>query len=347
MSSQMQQGQPRIGILYTGGTFGMVPSERGYVPSDDLPDRVERALSGELRSWLHWIEHGAGPPVNSADVSPRYWYRLAEAIRSRADAYDGFVVIHGTDTLSYTGSALSFLLAGLGHPVVVTGSSLPLVEEGSDALPNFEGALRAAASPRLTDVGLAFGDSLFRANRSSKRFGTFDNPFASPNAAPLAHLGNPLRWRNATPCPSDVLPTARWQPEIKVTLLPVFPGIEGSLLRSAAENGARGLLLECYPSGIGPGGDPDFVAAISELTAAGVTVAAIPQNQHGRVRLGQYASSSPLRDAGLISGADMTREAALTKLHYLLSTDLEPDSVARYFCSNLRGELTEQDPNAT
>ncbi len=343
MNDQPRKTSSRVGVLYTGGTFGMVPSERGYVPSGDLPGRVEAVIDEELRRNVHWIQHGAGPPVNSADVSPAHWYRFAEAIRAHADDHDGFVVIHGTDTLSYTGSALSFLLADLEQPVVVTGSSQPLGEAGSDAVPNFEGALRAAGAGRKSGVSLAFGGTLFQANRSSKRFGDFQNPFASPNAAPLAELGDTVRWLDTQPPSRIELPPASWQADVKVALLPVFPGIEGSWLRRAADHGIRGLILECYPSGVGPGGDPEFVSALRDLTGAGVLVTAIPQNRYGRVRLGQYASSSPLREAGLISGADMTREAALAKLHYLLSTGLDTGTVAELFSTSLRGELTEED----
>jgi len=335
-----------VGVLYTGGTFGMVRSQRGYVPSIDLPARAQAELhaAGDPDGLpeLVWLDAGLGPPVNSSDITPSHWYALADAIRNRVADCAGFVVIHGTDTLAHTASALSFLLAGVNAPIVVTGARAPLGEAGSDALDNFRGALRAAASGRPVGASIAFGGYLLRANRSSKRFGTRANPFASPRVEPLARLGPPLEWIDEPPAPRPPLPPARAHPRA-VVVLAVYPGIDGDTVRAVTARSPAGLLLEAYPAGVGPGGDTDFAAAIAEADAAGIVVAAVAQSQHGSIRLGHYASSTPLHEAGLVGAADMTPEAALTKLHYLLGTDLDGEDLRAHFARDLCGELSTAD----
>ncbi len=328
-----------IGVLYTGGTFGMRPSDRGYEPSMDLPARVDRALSDESLPAIRWLDPDAGPPVGSSDITPAFWYRLAATIRRHGESLDGFVIIHGTDTLAYTGAALSFLLAGLDRPVVVTGARAPLGEPGSDALDNFRGALVAAASGHA-EVTVAFNGLLLRANRSSKRFGTEAHLFTTPHWPALATFtADGLQWSNEAAMPKwPRIPVARYQPEARVALLSAYPGMDGNTVRALLGNGAAGLILEGYPSGIGPGGDGDFVAALAEADAAGILLLGTSQAQYGTVRMGQYATSTPLAAAGLISGADLTREAALTKLHYLLCCHLDTEQRKALLRRDLRGE---------
>lgn len=340
--------KPGIGVIYTGGTFGMVPSAAGYVPTTDLPQRVIDeipALKSRDMPVMEWIPH-PGPPVDSSDITPAFWYELAETIHGHASAFDGFVLIHGTDTLAYTGSALSFMLAALDSPVVLTGSSIPLGEPDSDAPMNFLNALRIAASGNCSEVTIAFGTQLLRANRATKRHGSADNPFTSPCAKPLAELDDVICWTNVQPAARDrALPRfeAATQRDVRVAMLPVFPGIDAELIRTVCATGIRGLILEAYPSGIGPGGDTGFVESIHQAVESGVVVAAISQARHGSVQLGRYASGTPLAEAGLIGGADMTREAAYAKLHFLLACGLTPAEVRSLFARNLRGELTIND----
>lgn len=334
-----------VGVFYTGGTFGMLPSTRGYAPSTDLPARVEASVPGLHAADMPrivWLDPGAAP-VNSSDITPRFWFDLAAAIRAARAACDGFVIIHGTDTLAYTGSALSFLLADLDCPVVITGAGAPLGEERSDAADNLLNALGVAGDGRRAEVMVAFGGLLLRANRSSKRHGNREALFVSPNAPALAELGTAAHHLSqAAALPDIALPPAAWR-DCRVVLLPVYPGIDGSTLRAIHATGIEGLILEGYPSGVGPGGDAGFVAAVRALDEAGVIVAAISQSRHGVVRLGRYASSTPLAEAGLIGGADMTREAALAKLNFLLRCGLDTDSIKDWFGRNLRGELTADD----
>lgn len=336
-----------VGVIYTGGTFGMVPSRHGYVPTTDLPERV-RASMPELANTdipaIEWIAH-TGLPIDSCDTTPAFWYDLAANIARQADVCRGFVVIHGTDTLAYTGSALSFLLAGLECPVVLTGSRIPLGEPDSDAEANLLAAIRVAASGRTSEVTIAFGDRLMRANRTTKRHGSRDNPFDSPCLEKLADLGETIHWHDTQPAMVDPdLPRLEEaiRHDIRVAVLPVYPGISGDLVRAISTTGIHGLILEVYPSGVGPGSDADFVTAVSQAITNDIVVGAVSQARRGSVHMGQYASGTPLAKAGLVGGADMTREAAYTKLHTLLSCNRSPASVRTLFARDLRGELTDE-----
>lgn len=328
-----------VGILYTGGTFGMVASDQGYVPSTDLPQRAQAAFADTDLPELVWLDAATGPPVNSSDIGPRFWFTLAQTIREHRDQCVGFVVIHGTDTLAYTSSALAFLLADLDCPVVVTGARAPLGERDSDALDNLHDAIHAVAHGLSPEVTVAFAGRLLRGTRASKRHGSRAHVFATPDDDTLAH---PVR-SCAEPCHNALAPAKLPAPSVhdrEVTLLPIYPGIPGDLVRAAVDRGIAALLLEAYPAGVGPGNDADFVAAVRDASERGVIVAAIPQSRLGSIRLGRYASSTPLANAGLLGGGDMTREAALGKLHWLLGTALSTADIRERFVHDQRGELT-------
>jgi len=346
MGSRPQQ-EP-IGVIYTGGTFGMVAAADGYAPAADLPERVEQALSdcgaGELPT-IEWLDHG-WPALDSADIPPSLWYDLAATIATASDNYAGFVIIHGSDTLAYTASALSFLLAGFERPVIVTGAGTPLEQPKSDALDNFIQSLRVASAGRCHEVGVVVGRWLLRANRTTKRHGKPDAPFTSPCIAPLAELDAGIRWRtDAPPLPSATpwQPTAWATQAVRVGLLPIYPGVTAATLRAVASSAPDGLVLEAYPAGVGPGADTDFVTAVGELVAAGTVVVAVSQGRGDNLRMGQYASSTPLAQAGLIGGADITREAALAKLHVMRSAGLDPATTANTFVRDLCGEVTDTE----
>lgn len=337
-----------VGLIYTGGTFGMQQSERGYEPSDDLPQRVERDVP-ELRAPemppVEWIEHEAGPPIASSDITPPFWYALANTIRAHSDRCRGFVVIHGTDTMAYTGAALSFLRPAGDSPVIVTGASRPLGEDGSDAATNLLNALRVIAATVTTETGIVFGDRLLRANRATKRHGTYGQPFASPACEPLARIGERLEYRADADGerPSGGSPEpATGAEDVHIAMLPVYPGLDARTFNAVVDTGVQGIVLEAYPAGIGPGADRAFVDAIAGADARGVVVGAVSQARDGRIRLGRYASSTPLAAAGVVSGADMTREAALAKLHVLFTGGATPESARERFARNLQGELTDE-----
>lgn len=341
----MTAGHARpVGLVYTGGTFGMRASTRGYVPAADLPERTREEVAGLLgpdMPPLEWIDHGAGPPINSADATPAFWHALAGSLHAHAGTCSGFVIVHGTDTLAYTGAALSFALAADAPPVALTAARRPLGEDGSDAGANLRDAVRVADSGVARECCVVFGGRVLRANRTTKRHGDADNPLSSPCAAPVAVLdsgGVRPGDAPALPAPDPVLGRAR-RHQPRVVVVAVFPGIDGAFVDAVADAGAHAIVLEAYPSAIGPGGDRGFVDALARARRRGILVAAVSQARTGFVRLGRYAASTALAEAGVIGAGDMTREAAVAKLDYLLGTGLEPEAAEAAFQRNLRGEL--------
>ncbi len=333
-----------ISIIYMGGTFGMRPSEHGYAPAKDLGSLIRQRmpeLAAETMPEYELSEYDE--PLESSNATPHHWYDLAQRIRSADDRFDGFVVIHGTDTLAYTASALSFLLGDFDKPVIVTGSQIPLCEPRSDAQLNLISAVQAIDAGRLREVCVCFGPRILRGNRTIKLKATELDAFDSPNFPPLVEIGTELRFSGASglPEPSGVFPN-RPPPfrDSNIAVLPVFPGISARLIDAITETGAKGLVLRCYGVGTAPTADRAFLAALKRASDAGMVMVGVSQCPQGRVSLRHYAAGSALADAGVLSGSDMTAEAAVTKLHALFALGLERDAVADLVLRNLRGELT-------
>lgn len=333
-----------VSIIYTGGTLGMRPSARGYVPAGDLGALLEERLP-ELGadSMPAYALTEYERPLESSNATPRHWYDLADRIRGADDRFDGFVVIHGTDTLAYTASALSFLLGERAKPVIVTGSQIPLCEVRSDAPGNLINAMQVIATGRIAEVAVGFGSTIRRGNRTTKVNATELEAFDSPNFPPLAEIGTHIRFGEVNALPADAGVFGRQTPayrDCNIAVLPIFPGMPARLIDATVETGACGIVLSCYGVGTAPTADPAFLAALRRACDAGVIVVAVSQCLEGRVLLGRYAAGSALADMGAVSGFDMTTEAAFTKLHALFALGLDRDAVARHMQENLRGELT-------
>lgn len=329
-------------ILHVGGTIGMVRDPTGsYVPRsgalatalaglDELADpRLPRVRVVEL-----------DPLKDSSDVRPADWQRYADEV---ADAFaggaDGVVVLHGTDTMAYTASALSFLLDGLPGPVVLTGSQLPLSELRSDARPNLVAALTLAATPGWAEVAVLFGDALMRGCRVTKVSTRGFDAFRSPDLPALAEVGVDVAWRE------DLLYRPAGRPlevhrlrDVAVVALRLFPGITASTLRTLLGDPVEGLVLEAYGAGNGPD-DPALLAVVREAHERGVVIAAVSQCLHGGVRMDAYATGHALATAGVVPCGTMTAEAALAKLRWLLSVHDDPALVRGALARDARGEL--------
>ncbi len=337
-------GTKCICVIYTGGTLGMVRSARGYVPAPDL-DGLLRTRMPQLRAEgiprYELVE--IDPPIDSANVTPEFWYDLAARVYALEARYDGFVIVHGTDTLAYTASALSFLLAGVAKPVVLTGAQIPLVELRSDAHANLEAALIVAARAATSEVAVVFGRRLLRANRTIKTDSTALDAFDSPSFPPLADLGSDIQFHDVgeppPAVPADWLEPLAYRPST-IVVLPLYPGIHADMVKAVVGAGAQGLILECYGRGTAPDRNEPLIRALREAIDRGVVCVAVSQCLEGNVALGTYAAGSALAECGVVSGFDTTREAAFAKMHTLFARELSTAEIEEKMQQNLRGELT-------
>ncbi len=334
----------RIYIAYTGGTIGMQPTSEGYVPAPGyLAEQLQ--LMPELRqpSMPDYTIHEYRPLLDSSDMTPADWERIARDIAEHYADYDGFVVLHGTDTMAYSASALAFMLRGLRKPVIFTGSQIPLCEIRSDGRAHIITAMLLAAHAPLAEVGLYFGNHLLRGCRATKVDAVGFSAFASPNFPPLGEVGIEITLRREDfwppPPPDQPLDVAPLKP-VRVAALRLFPGIPAEIVAHVLQPPLRGLILEAYGVGNAPIQDQALLEALREASDRGVIIAVCSQCLRGKVDLHGYATGSALARLGAISGYDLTPEAALTKLIYLLSQDLPVEEVKRLFQTNLRGEMS-------
>src|SRR4051794_29788708 len=320
----------------------------GYCPEPGYLQR-QMAMMPELGhpSMPAYTIHEYAPLLDSSNMTPAEWVKIAHDIDANYARYDGFVVLHGTDTMAYTSSALPFMLHGLAKPVLITGSQIPLCEVRNDARENLITSLLIAATFDIPEVCLYFGGKLLRGCRAVKISASGFAAFDSPNVAPLGTVGIDIEidWdlvrrgarRAPKPLRVDDFGTA------VVSALRLFPGISPELVRNVLRPPLQGLVLEAYGVGNGPENDRDFIAALAEATARGVVIVDCTQCLEGTVDLGEYATGAALARAGVISGYDMTAEAALAKLYYLFSRGYAPAKVQREMQRDLRGELTPRD----
>jgi L-asparaginase len=334
-------------IIYTGGTIGMVndPVTGSLVPIDfrHISDQVP-----ELRRFGFTLDSVTFDPViDSSDVSPETWVKIAETIAARYDKYNGFVVLHGTDTMAYSASALSFMLQGLEKPVIFTGAQLPIGVLRTDGKENLITAIEIAAArenglPVVPEVCIYFENRLMRGNRTIKYSAEHFNAFASPNLPPLAEAGLQIRYnRNIIRYPTVRRPLdISGKFDTRVSILSLFPGIRRETVHSILHTaGLRGVILETY----GTGNAPTLGWFIEELRGfmeKGGIVLNVTQCLAGSVEMGLYETSSGLRSAGVISGRDITKEAAVTKMMILLGSGLPAEKISALLARPLCGEMS-------
>jgi L-asparaginase len=327
-------GCQKLLVLYTGGTIGMQMSAAGLAPASGFEARLRAQQSLEARQLPEWIFRELLPPIDSANMNQGNWLAMVAAIREgvEQDGCDAVLLLHGTDTLAYSAAALSFLLLGLGIPVVLSGSMLPAGAEGSDAWGNLFGAMQALQAGVAAGVHLYFNGELMHGARVSKlRSDAFD----AFQVLPRQRQG-----QRAASLPTSIDYRQSRQP-VNLAVLPLFPGIQAAHVQALLDSGVQGLLLECYGSGTGPADNAELLAALKAAHERGVVLAAISQCPHGHVEFGVYAAGSQLASTGLISAGGMTREAALGKLFALLGAGLSQAEVEYWFALDLCGERAD------
>ncbi|ENM5761775.1 asparaginase [Vibrio mimicus] len=331
-----------IYIAYTGGTIGMKKSDHGYVPVAGFMEKQLASMPEFHRPEMPLFTiHEYDPLMDSSDMTPADWQIIADDIAANYDKYDGFVILHGTDTMAYTASALSFMFENLGKPVIVTGSQIPLADLRSDGQANLLNALHIAANYPINEVTLFFNNRLMRGNRSRKSHADGFSAFSSPNLPPLLEAG--INIELSTNVKVDEKPNGEFKvnpitPQ-PIGVITMYPGISHEVIRNTLLQPVNAMILLTFGVGNAPQ-NPELLAQLKAASERGVIVVNLTQCLAGKVNMGGYATGCALADSGVISGYDMTPEAALAKLHYLLSQDLSYEEVKAKMQQVLRGEMT-------
>lgn len=333
-------------IIYTGGTFGMGADANGSLrPFDfnEILSEIPSLKSFDLIIQVLAFHH----PIDSSNVRPDHWVKIGELIQEHYKEFDGFVVLHGTDTMAYTASALSYMLENLSKPVIFTGAQLPIAAARTDARENLVTAIEIAsnkteAGPRVPEVCIYFNYLLIRGNRSKKVESQHFDAFESENYPPLAKSGVSINY--AEPyiqkfgSGGSLNISKKW--ETNVTYLKLFPGISREVVDSVMGiANLKGLVMETYGSGNAPT-EPWFLSLVKEYVDKRLLIFNVSQCLGGRVIQGKYETSRTLQEVGVIGGRDITSEAAITKMMYLLGREANLEKVKKLLRSPLRGEMS-------
>lgn len=343
----MKHKKPKILLIYTGGTIGMVKDfKTGVLRAFDFKTLLDKVPELQLLDCdIDTVSFKS--PIDSSNMNPKAWVEVVEIIESNYDKFDGFVVLHGSDTMSYSASALSFMLENLTKPVVFTGSQLPIGHLRTDAKENLITSIQVAAEqidgePVIQEVCLYFEYKLYRANRTTKINAEHFKAFASLNYPDLAESGVYLKINHKylfKPNTKKPLVVHR-SLNNNVGLIKIFPGITHALLESVfnAPN-LKAVILETYGAGNCPT-DSWFIEILSKYISKGIRVINVTQCSGGSVIMGHYETSALLEGIGVISGRDITTEAAIGKTMFLLGQNLSEDQFKVAFESSLRGEMS-------
>ncbi|MFT5513314.1 MAG: L-asparaginase [Bacteroidia bacterium] len=346
----------RIFVLYTGGTIGMGPQDPEKNESPLIPQSWE-----QLQRYMHSIhkegyfsrirniefEYASFPILlDSSQLDINHWILMAQEIEKRYADFDGFIIIHGTDTMAYTASGLSFIFQNLSKPVVITGSQLPISHSRTDAITNFSNAIHIAGAKSfglepINEVTICFNDRLLRGNRSTKASTNVFEGFVSPDYPALAELEESIKVKTRNllaPTKGEFSINTELNPN--VIILTLFPGFKVKHLQKLIDDDEiDGLIIKTYGSGNAPC-TTEFLNCLRQAKKQGTIILFTTQCLQGGVKLGKYASSDVFRPIGVISGNDLTTEAALAKMMWVLGQKLPNPEVEKLMQINLRGEVT-------
>ena len=325
-------------MIYTGGTIGMVKGDDNYLKPFDF-EKLTAEIPELDKLDVDLSAIAFKKPIDSSNMNPKTWLYLANLIGNHYQDYDGFVILHGSDTMAYTASALSFLLEDLCKPIILTGSQLPIRIRRTDAKENLITAIEIATSGNTPEVCVYFEYKLLRGNRTVKVNAEHFEAFDSPNFPPLAEAGVQIKYHQKVDYKIENPLKVHENMSASVALLKLYPGIPIEVVKSLFNSKCKGIVLETFGSG-NASTDNEFLSVLENAIQNGKIILNISQCLAGAVSQGLYETSSQLEKLGVVSGKDMTTEAALTKMMFLLAQDLSVTELKKKLTNSLRGELT-------
>jgi len=326
----------KILLIYTGGTIGMIQNSNSRLIPFDFSKLLEAIP--DLKSDELDLDHiSIKKPIDSSNMHPSIWIEITKIIDSNYINYDGFVILHGTDTMAFTASAISFMLENLNKAVVFTGSQIPIGVRRTDAKENLISSIEIASGGNVNEVCVYFENQLYKGNRTVKVNTEDFEAFESPNYPLLAEVGINIKYSSALVKKHDKKLKIHTNISNNVAILKLFPGINISIIK-AVINSAKGIVIESFGSGNAPK-NPELRRALSKANSEGRILINITQCLHGSAVQGKYETSESFSNSGVLCGRDLTTEAAVTKLMFLLGQNMSDDEIKIYLARNIRGEM--------